>query len=191
MINKRYAVLGLLIEQPDYGYRLRQRMQDRLGSMEIGRGYVYDLLKRLQQEGMVYQSGEERGGNGSTRALYSATDQGVEHFEEWMRASAVMMPWYEELHLKVALSRETDLPRLAELLLWREQQCLSLLSDLEQAATRPSTDRGWARSAAVLVRNGDIEHLQAMVRWLQGARAVMQRAIEEARQRAGGARERH
>ncbi len=127
MINRRYAVLGLLVEEPDYGYRLRQRMQVRLGSMQIGRTYVYSLLKRLEEEGLVYQSSEEPGAKGATRAVFSATRQGVELFSRWMSAPAEIAPWYEELHLKVAFSREADLPGLIEQLRWRERECLALL----------------------------------------------------------------
>jgi DNA-binding PadR family transcriptional regulator len=188
MINRRYAVLGLLIEQPDYGYRLTRRMRERLGSMQIGRTYVYDLLKGLEEDELVYRSAEERGANGSTRVFFAATERGAEHFAEWMRASAAMVPLYEELHLKVAFSREADLPGLIELLRWRERQCLALLEELERSARRPSTDHGWGRAAAVLVRNADVDHLQTMVRWLQGTCAVMQRTVEEARRRPGGER---
>lgn len=187
MINRRYAVLGLLIEEPDYGYRLTRRMQERLGSMQIGRTYVYSLLKRLEEEGLVYRSAEERSASGATRAVFAASERGVEHFAGWMSAPVATVPWYEDLHLKVAFSRESDLPELIVLLRWRERECLALLEGFEQSARHPSEERGWARSAAVLVRNADIDHLQTMVRWLQSTCAVMQRTVEEARRRSGGA----
>ncbi len=137
----------------------------------------------------MYRSAEERGANGSTRVFFAATERGAEHFAEWMRASAAMAPLYEELHLKVAFSREeANLPGLIELLRWRASgSCLALLEELERSARRPSTDRGWGRAAAVLVRNADVDHLQTMVRWLQGTCAVMQRG-GEARRRPGGER---
>ncbi|HSZ70420.1 MAG TPA: helix-turn-helix transcriptional regulator [Solirubrobacteraceae bacterium] len=188
MINRRYAVLGLVIEQPDYGYRLTQRMQRRLGSMQIERTYVYKLLKGLQDDRLVYRSGEERGVNGSTRVFFAATAGGVEEFAGWMRASAAMMPLYEDLHMKVAFAREEDLPGLIELLGWRERECLALLEEHERLAGRPSGDSGWARSGGVLVRNGDIAHLQTMVGWLQETCVVMRRTVEERRRGGGGKR---
>jgi DNA-binding PadR family transcriptional regulator len=163
-------------------------MQGRLGSMQIGRTYVYKLLKGLEKDRLVYRSGEERGMNGSMRAFFAATADGIEEFAGWMRASAAMMPLYEDLHLKVAFARDEDLPGLIELLGWRERECLALLKEHERSALRPSTDSGWARSGGVLVRNGDIAHLQTMVSWLQETCVVMRRTVDEGRRGGSGER---
>jgi DNA-binding PadR family transcriptional regulator len=188
-MSRRFAVLGLLREEPDHGYELAWRMEERLGSVKVTPKYVYKLLKGLEQDGLIYRIAEEPSGAGPARVVYDVTEQGVRRFAEWMRASAAMAPLYEELHLKVAFSRVPDLPGLIELLRLRERECLALLEKLEQPVERPreAGGRGWARSAAVLVRNADIDSLQTMLRWLQRTCTVMERTVAEERLRAGAA----
>jgi DNA-binding PadR family transcriptional regulator len=187
VVNRRYAILGLLIEEPDYGYRLTERVQTRSG-ITIGRTYTYDLLKGLEKAKLIRRYREERAANGSVRVYFAATELGVAEFDKWMGASAKIRPMYEELQIKVAFSREADLPGLIPLLQWRERECLTALRlHRSESAKRGLAELdGWARSAAVCVRNADIEYLEVMVSWLQATRAVMERTVEEGRRRRRG-----
>ena len=50
----RYALLGLLREQADYGYRLKRRFDERVGSLwQLNIGQVYQTLSALKREGLV------------------------------------------------------------------------------------------------------------------------------------------
>ncbi len=181
-MSTRYAVLGLLIEQPDHGYQLTQRLQDRLGAPDVRRSYVYELMKQLAADELIRRAEEEptRIEQGAARVLYRATPKGIAQFEDWLGSSPPAGPLREELHLKMMVAQTRDLPRLIDLTWQEERQCLDRLLEIEQAADVPPA-RGhgdWPWAAAVLVRNAEISHLQTTVRWLQRARAVMERLYD-------------
>jgi DNA-binding PadR family transcriptional regulator len=180
-MSTRNAVLGLLIEQPDHGYQLTQRLQERLGAPDVRRSYVYELMKQLAGDELICRTeGPAVAETGPSRVIYKATGKGVEHFQEWLASPPSTGPLREELHVKIMVSRTSDLPRLIELTWQEERQCLDRLLDIEQVAEAPPAGNSgdWPWAASVLVRNADIAHLQTNVRWLQRARAVMERLYD-------------
>lgn len=180
-MSTRYAVLGLLIEQPDHGYQLTQRLQDRLGAPDVRRSYVYELMKQLAGDELIQRTEEPASiEHGAARVLYRATPKGVTHFEDWLGSSPATGPVREELHVKMVVSQRHDLPRLIDLTWQEERQCLDRLLEIERAAEVPPARGGgdWPWAANVLVRNAEIAHLQTTVRWLQRARAVMERLYD-------------
>ena len=104
-MSARYAVLGLLIEEPDHGYRLAQRMQARLGSPQARFTYVYRLLQELELEGLIRRVKEERRGGGSPRVVFEVTALGERDFGGWMRAPLAFTLIFEDLLVKIAVSR--------------------------------------------------------------------------------------
>jgi DNA-binding PadR family transcriptional regulator len=79
-MSARYAVLGLLIEEPDHGYQLAQRMQERLGSPQVRSTYVYRLLQELEREELIRRAREEPRGAGSPRVVFEVTALGERDF---------------------------------------------------------------------------------------------------------------
>ncbi len=181
-MSTRYAVLGLLIEQPDHGYQLTQRLQDRLGAPDVRRSYVYELMKQLAGDELIQRAEDPPSiEHGASRVLYRATPKGVVHFEDWLRSAPATGAIREELHVKMMVSQARDLPRLIDLTWQEERQCLDRLLEIEQATAIPPPGRGagdWPWAANVLVRNAEIAHLQTTVKWLQRARAVMERLYD-------------
>src|SRR4030088_1286884 len=105
------AVLGLLIERPGNSYQVERRLEGRFGSAQFAHGTAYHALKRLARQGLIrpVASREPRAaGDVTPRALsavaYEATNDGVAHFEDWLRASISTPPVREELHAKIAFS---------------------------------------------------------------------------------------
>jgi DNA-binding PadR family transcriptional regulator len=180
-MSTRYAVLGLLIEQPDHGYQLTQRLQERLGTPDVRRSYVYELMKQLAGDELIRRTEDPPSiEQGAPRVLYRATSKGVAHFEDWLTSSPTTGPLREELHVKMMVSRLDDLPRLVELTWQEERQCLDRLLEIERETEVPAASGAgdWPWAANVLVRNAEIGHLQTTVRWLQRARAVMERLYD-------------
>ena len=64
------VVLGLLAEEPMYGYELLERFRDRGMSSwaEVGKASVYQALRRLEAEKLV--SGRAQAGEGPERRVY-------------------------------------------------------------------------------------------------------------------------
>lgn len=185
-MNTRYAVLGLLIEEPDHGYRLAQRMRTRLDSAQIKSAYVYQLLRDLEEDGLIRRVEEAPRGRRPPRVVFEVTERGEQDFGGWMRAPLELALIYEELHVKIAVSRVEDLPELVILVRQRERECLALLEKLDLSARQPAIkgrlpERGWSRSAAVLLRNAGIYNLQTTIKWLQRTATVMERTVAEER----------
>ncbi len=186
-MSVKYAVLGLLAQRRGYGYDLVQRFEEQVGpAWQLNAGAIYVALDKLEQEGLVQPvSGTEgeapptrrRTTRGAPRVIYEATPRGLARFEEWMATGSSMSPLREELHLKLALSRPRNLPRLIDLTYEQEQACLERL---EQHLGSTSFDdptavsqQPWSAVASVMVRDAEVAHLQATVEWLRRIREAM------------------
>src|SRR5258708_34230784 len=115
------AVLGLVIEQPDSGSRLGQRLVERFRSAQFTRSTAHNALSRLAEQGLVRVVAEE-GPTGEHR--YEATPLGVEHFRAWLRACSAAAPALrEELQAKVEFCTAEDLPQLIAAICAEERAC--------------------------------------------------------------------
>jgi DNA-binding PadR family transcriptional regulator len=187
-MSAKYAVLGLVIERPGYGYQLAQRLEERFGSSGFAPSGVYSALDQLSRDAYVRSAGEMGPGparRAAPRMIYEATPEGVEHFESWMLGSSSAPPLRDELHMKIALCRPREVPRLIEMVYGQELACLARLRDLKQAADSEVGDRReWSRLMRTLARDAEIASWRARIEWLQSARELLERLLED----SGGAR---
>lgn len=181
-MSVRHAVLGHLVQHPDYGYRLRAELAEQLEMPDLSGNAVYRALVQLQKEGLIIALGVDRAsGSGRDRVWYKATEKGGEAFEEWLRGASEEMVPLDELHSKLLVSRPANLPELVELTWAKERACLTRLGELEDIAQLPAGEwrRSWEGVTGVLVRNDRIAHLQTTVRQLQRAREVLVRLRDD------------
>lgn len=183
-ISAKYAILGLVIERPGYGYQLAQRLEERFGSTAFVPSGVYSALDQLARHGMVRASGEMGGGlarRAAPRTIYEATKDGVKHFDAWMLSSSPAPPLRDELHMKIALCRPQNVPRLIDLVYGQELACLGRVSDLERGAAEEADGdvREWSRRVRVLARETEIELWKARVEWLRRARALLEDLLQQ------------
>lgn len=191
-MSVKYAVLGLLVQRRGYGYDLVQRFEEQVGpAWQLNAGAIYVALDKLEQEGLVRPvPGDDeavaptrrRTVRGAPRVVYEPTERGLGRFDEWMAATSSLAPLREELHLKLALSRPADLPRLIELTHEQERSCVERLEEHEGerdvdalVAEAPS----WPAVAAAMVRDAEVEHLHATIRWLRRVREAMRLTQEQ------------
>ncbi len=191
-MSVKYAVLGLLVQRRGYGYDLVQRFEEQVGpAWQLNAGAVYVALDKLEHDGLVRPvAGEQeqelaparrKTVRGAPRVVYEPTETGVARFEEWMAAETPMAPLREELHLKLALSRPGNLPRLIEQTQVQERACLARLE--EHLGNRSydellGSSQAWPAVASRMVRDAEIARLQATVEWLRRIREAM-RCFEE------------
>ena len=168
-MSAKYAVLGLVIERPGYGYQLAQRLEERFGSSGFAPSGVYSALDQLSRDEFA------------PRMIYEATEQGVDHFEAWMLGSSPAPPLRDELHMKIALCRPRNLSRLIDMVYGQELACMGQLRDLKQLAGEEAQGetQEWARMMRVLARDAEIAMWQARIEWLQAARELLERLREE------------
>ena len=184
-MSAKYAILGLVIERPGYGYQLAQRLEERFGSSAFAPSGVYSALDQLSRDELVRAAGEMGPGparRAAPRTIYEATDEGVEHFEAWMLGSSPTPPLRDELHMKIALCRPRNLPRLIDLLYGQELACMGRLRDLKAVIEiEADTDaHEWSRLMRTLSRDAEIALWRARIEWLQSARELLEGLQEDA-----------
>lgn len=183
-MSAKYAVLGLVIERPGYGYQLAQRLEERFGASGFAPSGVYSALDQLSRDEFVRAAGEMGPGparRAAPRMIYEATDEGIEHFETWMLGSSPAPPLRDELHMKIALCRPRDLPRLIDMVYGQELACIGRLRDLKQLSEREAAGETheWARLMRVLSRDAEVASWKARIEWLQSARELLERLLED------------
>jgi DNA-binding PadR family transcriptional regulator len=182
-MSAKHAVLGLVIEQPGYGYLLARRLEERCGAWGWEPTGVYSALDSLERDGHVRSAREK--GSGSTgraprRAIYEATPKGVDFFRDWMFEPSASSPVRQELDLKILFSGPEFLPRLIDQTWAQEQKCIDDLRALTSTmqAGAPGLMSTWREAAAVLQRDAEIKLLQIRIEWLQDARKVMRQMLD-------------
>jgi DNA-binding PadR family transcriptional regulator len=189
-MSAKYAVLGLVIERPGYGYQLAQRLEERFGSSGFAASGVYSALDQLTRDDFVRSAGEMRAApaqRAAPRMIYEATPGGLDHFESWMLGSSRTPPLRDELHMKIALCQPHNLPRLIETVYGQELACLGRLQDLKRSAeaAQPAPAGEWPRMMRVLVRDAEVAFWDARIVWLQSVRESLERLREESERRLG------
>jgi DNA-binding PadR family transcriptional regulator len=184
-MSAKYAVLGLVIERPGYGYQLAQRLEERFGSSGFAPSGVYSALDQLSRADFVRSAGEMGAGparRAAPRTIYEATAEGVDHFEAWMLGSSPTPPLRDDLHMKIALCRPHNLAPLIDMVYGQELACLGRLGDLKRIAeVEPANSREWPRLMRVLARDAEVAFWNARIEWLQSARELLERMSEESR----------
>jgi DNA-binding PadR family transcriptional regulator len=182
-MSAKYAVLGLVIERPGYGYQLAQRLEERFGSSAFAPSGVYSALDQLSRDALIRSAGEMGAGptrRAAPRTIYEATEEGVDHFEVWMLEASPTPPLRDELHMKIALCRPRDLPRLIEMVEGQELGCMGRLRDLKQRAEDdPPDPQDWSSLMRTLSRDAEVAVWNARIEWLQTARELLEQLREE------------
>ena len=82
----RYALLGLLREQRDYGYHLKRRFDERVGGVwNLNIGQVYQTLRTLQRAGLVAAVETPDDDAQPARRLFELTAKGLRTLERWLQ----------------------------------------------------------------------------------------------------------
>ncbi len=179
-MSAKHAVLGLVIERPDYGYQLTQRLEERFGASGFAPSGVYSALDQLMRDEFVRSAGELGPGparRAAPRTIYEATPSGVEHFESWMFAATPTPPLRDDLQMKIALCRPSDVARLIDMIYGQELACLGRLQDLRRlgAERRAGAPDEWSRLMRGLADEAEVSFWSARIEWLQVARAQLER----------------
>ncbi len=188
-MSAKHAILGLVIERPGYGYQLAQRLEERFGSSSFAPSGVYSALDQLSRDELVRAAGEMGPGparRSAPRMIYEATELGVSHFEAWILGSSPTPPLRDELHMKIALCRPGNLPRLIDLIYGQELACVGRLQDLTQSSEREriTDDReDWSTMMRTLAKDAEIALWEARIEWLQTARELLAGLVKQSERR--------
>ena len=85
IMNVQYILLGLLDQQPNYGYELK-KIYDLLFSdnKPILSGQIYSTLNRLMRDKKIEERLDKEESNGPERIKYAITTFGQQELEKWL-----------------------------------------------------------------------------------------------------------
>jgi DNA-binding PadR family transcriptional regulator len=182
-LSTKHVVLGLLIEQPGYGYDLLRRVETRFGFLHLSESFVYKTLERLEREGWIEDFGDKSIGGtrrGAPRVMYRPTASGREQFKDWKSTRTRRAVLRDALQAKLGLTAPDDLP---ELLAEAEAQAADCMAEL--AILRPPSlaeaagaEVPWHDAAALMGDDLHVRLLQAQVDWLDGICELIEDRIE-------------
>jgi DNA-binding PadR family transcriptional regulator len=88
-MSVKFAMLALLREGPDYGYRLRKRFDERVGKVwRLNLGQVYQTLHTLETDALIarIEDDEPQSDDPSpTRRKFELTAKGLKTLDAWLR----------------------------------------------------------------------------------------------------------
>ncbi len=83
-MSLKYALLGLIAENPKYGYEIKQQFEGALGNVwSVSYGQLYPTLRRLSEVGWVTKK-TAPGKKAAARNIYSITAKGKKRLDEWL-----------------------------------------------------------------------------------------------------------
>ena len=112
-MSVRHAMLGLLNEEPDYGYHLKQRFEERVGEVwRLNLGQVYQTLRSLERDGLIRRTDEDdtlpEDDQAAARRRYELTSRGTRTLEAWLRRKpASPQPLRDELLIRLLVLEPT------------------------------------------------------------------------------------
>ncbi|MCW5890701.1 MAG: helix-turn-helix transcriptional regulator [bacterium] len=178
----RYALLGLLMEQADYGYRLKRRFDERVGTLwHLNIGQVYQTLRALQRAGLVNEiEGEPSNEPYPGRRMFALTGKGQRVLERWLHRPPV----------RPRPVRDETLIRLLVLEPARRGQAIARVVEQEQLYRREITRLQaqkrrlpHAEDGGSLVGHFGVEaallHTEAHLKWLEYCRTYLERAAQQ------------
>ena len=179
-----YAVLGLLLERPSYGYELLVRFRSAFDVVEWGitpQG-LYASLDRLERDGLI-EPVDARPPDASRRqprTPYRVTPAGVRELERFLGEPIDADPPPAELLVRLQCVAARDAGALLRMLDGYEATCLDELGRLGDAVRAAAGDALLERLALEERRLG----VQARLRWIDFARREL--APAPAASAAGG-----
>ncbi|GAA2492555.1 PadR family transcriptional regulator [Winogradskya humida] len=163
-MSTSHVLLGLLAGGPRHGYELKRSHDERLPQAKpLAFGQVYATLGRLERDGLVEQSGQDRDG-GPDRTSYVITEAGRARLGEWLTEVEAPAPYVTSaLFAKVVVSLLASGERTAtDYLVAQRTAHITRLREL----TAVKTDSA-AAVGDVVAADYAIAHLDADLRWLQ------------------------
>jgi PadR family transcriptional regulator, regulatory protein AphA len=165
----RFALLGLLQDQPHHGYDLYQRFGDPVGLGQVwhlGMSQMYAELKTLQARGWVSLVVEQQDPR-PAKKIFSLTSKGRGAFEEWMAApSRGLREMRVEFIAKLYFARLKGVRDISALVACQEKSLREELGKLQKEKASPHGTDGYVLAVHTF-RTGQIK---AAMEWLKSIR---------------------
>jgi DNA-binding PadR family transcriptional regulator len=164
-MSVRYTLLGLLSQQPRYGYELRAAFMALAGGQDawdVKPSQIYTTLGRMVESGWIEKSAAD-GDNPEDRVIFSLTQAGRDELQNWLKQGSLDDPQQDTFFLKLMLSFE--LPDIDPMALIQTQRS-ALYQELHRITTLRTHLDPQRELAQILLMDKAIMHLEADLRWL-------------------------
>jgi DNA-binding PadR family transcriptional regulator len=171
------VVLGLLAEEPLYGYDLLERFRTRsMGFwVEIGKASVYQVLRRLERDGLIAGRSQD-GPEGPDRRVYRITKAGRAHLKSGLSERfASLEPYETDGGLALGFAHLLSASDARKAVDERETAVRDLLDAIKTERARVSTDKGPGRSVSTAMLQRQESLAKAEMAWIKGFRSDLGR----------------
>jgi DNA-binding PadR family transcriptional regulator len=182
-----WAVLGLTIERPSYGYEILQRFERNYGELLklSSPSQIYSALDSLRERGMIEATSEPSPGVTSRQPKlhYRATDEGVRSYQQHLVDQAENDRRRASLFARelAALAPQAALAVLNDY----EQMCLTQATRAKKARPRdaaPSASDASTTLADRLAAEEERLAMEAKLPWIEYARRELRAVADRGRQ---------
>jgi DNA-binding PadR family transcriptional regulator len=171
----RYAVLGLLLERPSYGYEVLVRFRRAFdaGRWAVSPQGLYASLDRLERDGLIEPVAEQVAGGRrrQPKTPYRVTASGARELRQFLASPMNADPSRAEFLVRLQCAVSKDAQALLRLLDGYEHACLD---ELARIGGEAQADEPAAAQLAELVERLALEDrrlgLQARLTWIEFAR---------------------
>ena len=169
-MSVRYALLGLLAQQPRHGYELRATFEALVGGEEnwdVKPAQVYTTLTRLEEAGLVAEESVEQDA-GPEKRVYAIRPLGRDELQAWFTTAVTDEHLRDEFFVKLMLSLAAG-DNLTQRVI--RVQRAALYRDLHRVTTQRQAVDPQTGLAHILLLDKTVMHLEADLRWLDMAEA--------------------
>jgi DNA-binding PadR family transcriptional regulator len=171
----RFALLGLLLDQPDHGYDLYQRFSDPAGLGQVwhlGMSQMYADLKTLEASGWVRVRTEQQDSHPPKR-IFTLTDAGRAAFQAWMaHPSRGLREMRVEFIVRLYFAQRATPNGAAALIARQEKSLREELGRLRQTGPSPRESALFVQ----VVHSFRISQIEAAITWLRSVRKLTVRS---------------
>jgi DNA-binding PadR family transcriptional regulator len=156
------VVLGLLAEEPLYGYGVLDRFRERSMGFwtEVGRASVYQALRRMESDGVVTGKAQE-GTEGPDRRVFRITKAGRDRLRAGLAERlADPAPYETDAGLAMGFAHLLSVAEARKAVDERELGVRDLLDAIKTERARTSADRGPGRTVA----NGMLDRQESLAK---------------------------
>jgi len=164
-MSLKYALLGLLTENPKYGYEIKQKFEGTLGNVwSVSYGQLYPTLRRLSELEWVTKK-TAPGKKAAEKNIYSITAKGKKKLDEWLlKPLRTSYKVKDEFTLKFLFFNKLPREKVLEYLKMQQKKTIMQKENFQRTLVAIRDEIDFFLQA--IIRKGII-HLEAENQWLE------------------------
>jgi len=165
-MSVRYALLGLIAQQPRHGYELHAAFTALVGGREtwdVKPAQIYTTLARLAEAGLVVEESVEKDG-GPEKRIYAITPAGEAEMHAWLNSGVLDEHLHDEFYVKLMVGLALDEVDARKIL---QVQRTTLYRELHHITTQRQAIDPKVALAQILLLDKTVMHLEADLRWIE------------------------